>query len=120
MAALAPRELDCSSLKGSRLAPLLVRECIPFGSLLSRVIPLRTANVNKPQEALAVPWIEKLPGEKRIRFVNGQMFVIQNYVGCRLIRAHICLDEEREALAFLGETDSPSNAEHEMSLEYVR
>jgi hypothetical protein len=58
-------------------------------------MPLRAAYVSTPKQALALPWIEKLPGEKRIRFVHGQIFVIQHYLGCKLIRAHICRDQER-------------------------
>jgi len=59
--------------------------------------PLRTAYVSTANEALALPWIEKLPGQKRIRFVYGQIFVIQHYLGMRVIRAHICRDEERRS-----------------------
>jgi hypothetical protein len=57
--------------------------------------PLRTAYIGTANEALALPWIEKLPGQKRIRFVHGQIFVIQHYIGTRVIRAHICRADER-------------------------
>jgi len=57
--------------------------------------PLRTAYIGTANEALALPWIEKLPGQKRIRFVHGQIFVIQHYLGMRVIRAHICHADER-------------------------
>jgi len=57
--------------------------------------PLRTAYISAADEALALPWIEKLPGQKRIRFVHGQIFVIQHYQGLRVIRAHICRHEGR-------------------------
>jgi hypothetical protein len=75
-------------------ARLFVRECVPGGSFL-RAAAVRTAYVDAPREALALPWIEKLPGEKRIKVLHGQTFVVQHYVGCRLIRAHIFCDEER-------------------------
>ena len=55
--------------------------------------PLRTAQVSTANEALTLPWIEKLPGQKRIRFVHGQIFVIQHYMRMRVIRAHICRAE---------------------------
>jgi hypothetical protein len=57
--------------------------------------PLRTAHISTANEALALPWIEKLPGQKRIRFIHGQIFVIQHYMGMRVIRAHICRAEKR-------------------------
>jgi hypothetical protein len=57
--------------------------------------PLRTADISTANEALALPWIEKLPGQKRIRFLHGQIFVIQHYLGMRVIRAHICRAYER-------------------------
>jgi hypothetical protein len=59
--------------------------------------PLRTADIVTANEALALPWIEKLPGQKRIQFVHGQIFVIQRYMGMRVIRAHICRAEVRSA-----------------------
>lgn len=96
----------------------MVRECVPAGSLLSRVTPLRTAYVSAPRDALVLPWIEKLPGEKRVRFVNGQIFVIQSYVGCHLIRAHIYHEQEQETPR-VGDTDHAFKTESRMSLEYV-
>jgi hypothetical protein len=86
------------------LSSLLVRECVPARYFPDRAMPLRTAYVTTPKQALELPWIEKLPGEKRIRFVHGQIFVIQHYVGCRLIRAHICHEEERWP-GFLDDTE---------------
>ena len=68
---------------------LSVRECIPFATPLLHDLPLRTASVSKPDEALSLPWIRRLPGEKRIQFVHGQIFVVQHYLGCTLARAHI-------------------------------
>jgi hypothetical protein len=68
---------------------LTVNECIPDASSLTRVVPLRIASISRPEEALDLPWIERLPGEKRIKRIHGQTFVMQHYVGCRLIRAHI-------------------------------
>jgi hypothetical protein len=57
--------------------------------------PLRTADISTTNDALALPWIEKLPGQKRIRFLHGQIFVIQHYLGMKVIRAHICRACER-------------------------
>jgi hypothetical protein len=78
----------------------MVKECVPGASFLTRIGTVHIAYVIRPEEALALPWIEKLPGEKRIRFVHGQIFVMQHYLGCRLVRAHICRDEERCATPF--------------------
>ena len=72
---------------------LTVKECIPGTAFLTRSAHLHTAFVRKPEEALCLPWIERLPGEKRIKSVHGQIFVMQHYVGCTLIRAHICHNE---------------------------
>ena len=74
---------------------LTIKECVPGGSFPTRAPHMRTAIVRSTQEALSLPWIEKLPGEKRIKVLHGQVFIIQHYVGCKLIRAHICHDEER-------------------------
>jgi hypothetical protein len=59
--------------------------------------PLRTAYISTANEAQALTWIEKLPRQKRIRFVHGQIFVIQHYMGMRVICAHICRADERGA-----------------------
>ncbi len=56
---------------------------------------LRTAHISTANEALALPWIEKLPGRKRIQFVHGQIFVMQHYLGCKVIRAHILRNDEK-------------------------
>jgi hypothetical protein len=74
---------------------LMVRECVPAMASVAHEAPLRTAYISTANEALALPWIEKLPGQKRIRFVHGQIFVIQRYMGMKVIRAHICRAEER-------------------------
>jgi hypothetical protein len=100
------------------LSSLLVRECVPTGSFSNRAIPLRTAYVSTPKQALALPWIEKLPGEKRIRFVHGQIFVIQHYVGCRLIRAHICYEEERWP-RFLDDTECGLQPQERIDVEHA-
>lgn len=80
-----------------------------------RVTLLHTARARTLKEALTLPWIEKLPGEKRVRFLGGQIFIIQNYVGCQLIRAHICHDEQQSPLS-CSATDRPCTTE-EVSLE---
>jgi len=69
---------------------LLVTECIPNGCHLEHLGRLRIAQVSKTAEALTLPWIEKLPGAKRIKLLHGQVFILQDYLGCKLIRAHIC------------------------------
>jgi hypothetical protein len=74
---------------------LMVRECFPAMASVAHKAPLRTAYISKTNEALALSWIEKLPGQKRIRFVHGQIFVIQHYLGMRVIRAHICRADEK-------------------------
>jgi len=77
----------------SGVPALLVRECIPVEALCTQKVPPRCAYVSKPNDALGLSWVEKLPGEKRIQFVYGQMFVVQRYLGVRLVRAHICRHE---------------------------
>ena len=74
---------------------LMVRECVPAMAPSGHEAPLRTAYIRTPNEAVALSWIEKLPGQKRIRFVHGQIFVIQHYMGMRVIRAHICRADEK-------------------------
>jgi len=97
---------------------LFVRECIPMGSGFTRITRLRTARVEKPQEALKLPWIAKLPGEKQVRFIDGQIFVLQKYVGCRLIRAHIFPDGQPR-VSDLSDSDRTSQSRR-MSLESTR
>jgi hypothetical protein len=72
------------------VASLMVRECVPAMASAGHEAPLRTAYISTANEALALPWIAKLPGQKRIQFVHGQIFVMQHYLGWRVIRAHIC------------------------------
>ena len=69
---------------------LLVTECIPNGCHLERLGRLRITQVSKATEALSLPWIQKLPGTKRIKLLHGQVFILQDYLGCKVIRAHIC------------------------------
>lgn len=114
-----PLELpEINSFPGKSLGfgRLVVRECVPAGAGFSRT-RLRGAYVNRLQEALSLPWIEKLPGEKRVRFVHGQIFVIQKYVGCELIRAHISHGEEQGVLnyghAVRASTSQKMSFEHE-------
>lgn len=102
----------------ARSGNLLVKECVPSGAGFTRSTRLHTAYVNRPQEALSLPWIEKLPGEKRVRFIGGQIFVIQKYFGCQLIRAHISQDE-KQGVRRGGETIRVSISQ-EKSFEYVR
>jgi hypothetical protein len=73
---------------------LLVRECVPGKIFLAHEVPMRTAFIRTQDEALAIPWVDKLPGEKRIQFVHGQIFVVQRYLGCMLLRAHISPSDE--------------------------
>ena len=61
---------------------------------MNHEVPARTALISTPSEALAIPWVDKLPGKKRIQFVHGQIFVVQRYLGCRLLRAHISPNDE--------------------------
>jgi hypothetical protein len=87
---------------------LIVKQCVPFLAFSSHpTVPLRTACIGTPNEALSLPWIKGLPGEKRVRFFYGQIFVVQHYLGCRLIRAHISqareLQRATEGIGILGE-----------------
>jgi hypothetical protein len=68
---------------------LRVTECIPNGYFPDRFGRLRINHVSTAAEALALPWVQRLPGEKRIKILHGQVFVIQEYLGWKLIRAHI-------------------------------
>jgi hypothetical protein len=69
---------------------LKVQECVTFFASAKRLAGhLRTAQVASFTEALSVPWIRALPGEKRVRFLYGRLFVIQRYLGVELIRAQV-------------------------------
>jgi hypothetical protein len=98
---VAPAGEDMSRMCTSRQIPLLVKECVPGSGFLTltRVGRLRTAYVTRPEEALALPWIERLPGEKRIKVVHGQIFVMQLYLGFKVVRAHIWHEEEMMTVA---------------------
>jgi hypothetical protein len=72
---------------------MIVKECVPFSAPLYRAALSRISYINKPDEALSLPWIERLPGEKRIQFLYGQLFVVQHYLSCRLARAHLYHDD---------------------------
>jgi hypothetical protein len=74
---------------------LRVKECVPGAGFLARIGKLHTANVNRSEEVLELPWIKRLPGEKRIKVIHGQVFVMQYYLGCSVLRAHISYDEEQ-------------------------
>jgi hypothetical protein len=86
---------------------LIVEQCVPFLAPFGRAaVRLRAAYIGSPSEALSLPWIKGLPGEKRVRFFRGQIFVVQHYQGCKLIRAHIShtreLPCETEKIGALG------------------
>jgi hypothetical protein len=69
---------------------LIVKELTPFTSCFSQTRgPLRVAQIRSPRDALSLPWITSLPGDKQIRFFGGQIFVMQRYLGCNLVRADI-------------------------------
>lgn len=69
---------------------LIVQECFPFIEYPSRpAVSPRTARIEEPGDALELSWIKGLPGRKRLCFFRGQLFVIQNYIGFKLVRAHI-------------------------------
>src|SRR3981081_2159768 len=91
----------CTYRHTSRQIPLLVKECVPGSGFLTltRVGRLRTAYVTRAEEGLALPWIERLPGEKRIKVVHGQIFVMQCYLGFNVVRAHIWHEEETMTVA---------------------
>jgi hypothetical protein len=85
---------------------LTVKECVPFFLLFSHRPALRAAQVASFGEALSLSWIRKLPGEKRIRFFYGQVFVVQRYLGFQLIRAQICHAQDESSNAPLSEASS--------------
>ena len=69
---------------------LTLQECVPFSAVSCRAkAPPRTAFIGQVSEALTVPWIKTLPGAKNIQFSCGQVFVIQRYLGLKVIRAQI-------------------------------
>ncbi len=86
---------------------LMAKECVLFLALSNRTAtPLRAAHVGSPSNALSLPWIKGLPGEKRIRFFHGEVFAIQCYLGFKLVRAHICHVRERPGEAPGGKAPS--------------
>jgi hypothetical protein len=66
---------------------LNVEEWVPT-FINSAAVP-RTAGVSNLNEVLAIPWISKLPGNKRLRHFRGQTVVVQYYLGYKLVRAHV-------------------------------
>jgi len=75
---------------------LTVKECVPFFLFTNHLAARsRVAQVASFGEALSLSWIRTLPGEKRVCFFYGQVFVMQSYLGFQLIRAHICHVQER-------------------------
>jgi hypothetical protein len=86
---------------------LTVKECVPFFLFANRLAARsRVAQVASFGEALSLSWIRKLPGEKRVRFFYGQVFVIQSYLGFQLIRAEICHGQEQPSEATAGKASS--------------
>jgi hypothetical protein len=77
-----------------RAGDLLVRECVPHGYWFDdRLTRVKVNHVSTIAEALALPWIQRLPGEKRITILHGQFFVVQKCLGWKMIRAHISHSE---------------------------
>jgi len=69
---------------------LIVQECFPFiGSPTYPTTPPRLAQVQEPIDALSLSWIKGLPGKKRLSFLQGQLFVIQIYMGFKVARAQV-------------------------------
>jgi hypothetical protein len=86
---------------------LTVRECVPFLTISNRrPRPLRATQVVSANQALSLSWIRALPGEKRVQFFRGQVFVIQRYQGVQLIRAHISHAQERPSESPAGSVSS--------------
>jgi hypothetical protein len=85
---------------------LTVKECVPFFLLFSHRPALRAARVASFTEALSLSWITRLPGEKRIRFYHGQVFVVQRYLGFQLIRAQICHAQDGSGDPPIGKASS--------------
>jgi hypothetical protein len=69
---------------------LIVREYVP--QFIAQNGPLHTSIVERLDQVLAVPWIARLPGEKRLVYSHGKRVVIQEYSGCHLVRAHVQWD----------------------------
>lgn len=64
-----------------------VTEHLP--SFVSRSTPARIEVVNDAEQALHLPWIAKLPGEKNIEHWRGRVVIMQHYLRHNLIRAQI-------------------------------
>jgi len=91
---VATGRLSLTETQSSRERSLIVKECVPFSAPLPHAGRSRTAHISNPDEALSLPWIERLPGEKRIQFLHGQVFVVQHYLSCKLARAYIYRNEQ--------------------------
>jgi hypothetical protein len=79
-------QLDQSSNNTSE-SFLRVTEHLP--TFVSRAMPVRRNVVNEPEQALHLPWIAKLPGEKRIEPWHGRVVIMQHYLHHKLVRAQI-------------------------------
>lgn len=62
-------------------------------SFVSRAMPARVELVTDAEQALHIPWIAKLPGDKRIEHWRGQMVIMQHYLHHNLVRAEITFPE---------------------------
>jgi hypothetical protein len=69
---------------------LIVREYVP--KFIKQTTPARTTIVDRLDQVLGIPWISKLPGDKRLAHSRGQRVVMQHYLGYLLVRAHVHWD----------------------------
>ena len=71
----------------TKLCPIRVTEHLP--SFVSRALPVRIDTVTDAEQALHLPWIAKLPGEKCIEPWHGKLVIMQHYLRQKLVRAQI-------------------------------
>lgn len=71
----------------TKTCPIRVTEHLP--SFVSRAMPVRIEVVNDAEQALHLPWIAKLPGEKRLEPWHGRLVIMQHYLHQKLLRAQI-------------------------------
>ena len=75
------------SNSASNICSIRVTEHLP--SFVSRAMPRRIEVVNDAEQALHIPWIAKLPGEKCVEHWRGRVVIMQHYLHHNLVRAQI-------------------------------
>ena len=80
-------QFDQSNNTTDNARPVRVTEHLP--SFVSRAMPARVDVVNDAEQALRLPWIAKLPGEKCIESWHGRVVIMQRYLRLKIVRAQI-------------------------------